>query len=212
MSAYSEGLACVRTKSGKYGKYGYIDKKGKMVIKAKYDDAYSFSDGLAKVRHGNKVQYINQAGKVKISKKIKNDDSDYIDFSEGLASFYQKNKFGYIDKKGKTAFILNASVTYADDFYEGMSIVYDKKGKIGYINNKGKIVIQPKYTDASIFQEGLAYVKVKNKYGFINKKGKTVVKPVYDRVSMFCNGLAYVEKNGKAFYIDKTGKKAIVLP
>ena len=52
-----------------------------------------------------------------------------------------------------------------------MSIVYDKKGKIGYINNKGKIVIQPKYTDASIFQEGLAYVKVKNKYGFINKKG-----------------------------------------
>ena len=136
----------------------------------------------------------------------------HMDFSEGLASFYQKNKFGYIDKKGKTAFILNASVTYADDFYEGMSIVYDKKGKIGYINNKGKIVIQPKYTDASIFQEGLAYVKVKNKYGFINKKGKTVVKPVYDRVSMFCNGLAYVEKNGKAFYIDKTGKKAIVLP
>lgn len=66
VSAYSEGLACVRTKSGKYG---YIDKKGKMVIKAKYDDAYSFSDGLAKVRHGNKVQYINQAGKVKISKK-----------------------------------------------------------------------------------------------------------------------------------------------
>lgn len=29
VSAYSEGLACVRTKSGKYGKYGYIDKKGK---------------------------------------------------------------------------------------------------------------------------------------------------------------------------------------
>ena len=74
------------------------------------------------------------------------------------------------------------------------------------------MVIQPKYTDASIFQEGLAYVKVKNKYGFINKKGKTVVKPIYDRVSMFYNGLAYVEKNGRAFYIDKTGKKAIVLP
>ena len=95
---------------------------------------------------------------------------------------------------------------------EGMSIIYDKKGKIGYINKKGKIVIKPQYTDASVFQEGLAYVKVKNKYGFINKKGKTVIQPVYDSVSMFCNGLAYAEKNGKAFYIDKTGKKIIVLP
>lgn len=88
-----------------------------------------------------------------------------------------------------------------------MSIIYDKKGKIGYINKKGKIVIKPQYTDASVFQEGQAYVKVKNKYGFINKKGKTVIQPVYDSVSMFCNGLAYAEKNGKAFYIDKTGEK-----
>lgn len=32
-----------------------------MVIKAKYDDAYPFSERLAKVRRGNKVQYINKA-------------------------------------------------------------------------------------------------------------------------------------------------------
>lgn len=69
-----------------------------MVIKAKYDDAYSFSDGLAKVRHGNKVQYINQAGKVKISKN-KNDDSDYMDFQKDLHHFTKRINLGISIKR-----------------------------------------------------------------------------------------------------------------
>ncbi len=163
-SSFSEGLAKVKIESGKYGKVGYINPNGKMVIKAQYDDGYSFSDGLARVRKGNSVLYIDKNGKTQISKKLKNDDSDYLDFSENLASFYSNGKFGFINKKGKCVFVLGSNITYADDFYDGRCLVYNQKGKVGYINKKGKVVIPTKYDDGSVFQEGMAYVKIKNKY------------------------------------------------
>ena len=177
-----------------------------------YDDGYSFSDGLARVRKGNSVLYIDKNGKTQISKKLKNDDSDYLDFSENLASFYSNGKFGFINKKGKCVFVLGSNITYADDFYDGRCLVYNQKGKVGYINKKGKVVIPTKYDDGSVFQEGMAYVKIKNKYGYINASGKVVVKATYDRADVFQNGLAYVEKNGKAYYINKKGKTVIKLP
>ena len=73
-------------------------------------------------------------------------------------------------------------------------------------------MIPTKYDDGSVFQEGMAYVKIKNKYGYINASGKVVVKATYDRADVFQNGLAYVEKNGKAYYINKKGKTVIKLP
>ena len=45
-------------------KYGYIDKKGKEVIKLKYDDASDFSEGIAPVREGDSWYIINKKGKV----------------------------------------------------------------------------------------------------------------------------------------------------
>ena len=40
-------------------KWGYVDSKGAVVIEPKYDDAYSFSLGLAPVKVNNKWGYIN---------------------------------------------------------------------------------------------------------------------------------------------------------
>ena len=38
------------------GEETYIDKTGKMVIPANYDDAFEFRDGLANVRVGNEAR------------------------------------------------------------------------------------------------------------------------------------------------------------
>ena len=37
------------------GKYGFIDRTGKMVINPQFDNAYHFSDGLALVGLGEKL-------------------------------------------------------------------------------------------------------------------------------------------------------------
>ena len=43
---FSEGFGNVKND----GKWGYIDKKGKVVIEPQFDDASDFSEGFAKVK------------------------------------------------------------------------------------------------------------------------------------------------------------------
>jgi hypothetical protein len=44
------------------GKWGFIDPAGKQAVPFKYDEASSFTDGLAKVVRKNKVFYIDRRG------------------------------------------------------------------------------------------------------------------------------------------------------
>ena len=44
------------------GKWGYIDKSGTLVIPARYDDAWDFSEGLAHVNLNGRWFYIDKNG------------------------------------------------------------------------------------------------------------------------------------------------------
>lgn len=57
---FKEGFAVIE----KNGKYGYINKKGKCVIKPKYEEAHSFIGEVAPVRLNNKFHYINKKGNI----------------------------------------------------------------------------------------------------------------------------------------------------
>ena len=71
----------------------------------------------------------------------------------------------------------------------------------------GKIVIEPKYDDASDFSsEGLARVKLNGKFGFIDKTDRMVIEPKYDDALSFSEILTAVKLNNKWGFIDKTGK------
>ena len=59
----ASGLFSVRQN----GKYGFIDKTGKIVIKPQFDKAYPFHDGLALVIINNKHGFIDKKGKLVIS-------------------------------------------------------------------------------------------------------------------------------------------------
>ena len=56
---FDEGLQAVRNADGKWG---YIDLNGEVVIPFIYNAAYAFEGELAKVRLGDQVGYIDQAG------------------------------------------------------------------------------------------------------------------------------------------------------
>lgn len=81
------------------------------------------------------------------------------------------------------------------------------------LNSVGKIVIQPKFEDASEFSEGLAYVRVNGKYGFIDTAGNMVIEPQFDDAFSFSEGLASVrvkkQKESLWGYIDKSGKMVV---
>ena len=51
-------------------KFGFIDKTGKLVIPAQFDDAEPFSKGLAVVKIKGKYGFIDKAGKLVIPAKF----------------------------------------------------------------------------------------------------------------------------------------------
>src|SRR5947209_9144782 len=112
---FSEGLAPAIV--DRSGKWGYVDKSGNIVIRPQFDDAFKFSDGLARVKIKNKQSYIDK----------------YNTSVDGLE--------GYIDRTGK--FLIAPQFTYANDFSEGLARVR-VEGKDVFIDRTGKIVLRPR--------------------------------------------------------------------
>lgn len=127
----SEGLVGVK----KNGKWGFIDKTGKIIIEPQYHYVASFSEGLAVVKQNGKYGFIDKTGKVVIPLQYDGVDS----FSEGLAVVRQNNKWGYIDTNGKTIIDLKYSLTMS--FKNGKAKVQsndDKTPQWFYIDKTGK--------------------------------------------------------------------------
>lgn len=202
-----------------YGQYVYINEKGEVAFDKKFDDAYPFFDGLAKVIMNKKCYFIDEKGEVVI------DASEYRNvshFSEGVAWAVGKtiaNETFAIDKTGKVLFQLNGRAE--SFFYEGLAAFrLDKYGPIGFVNTKGEVVIEPKFhfPDIYRFVNGLVCVGDENTrtFGAINTKGELVIDYQFNKPFMFDqNGCAvvYVGDNQTGTYglINGEGKFLIEL-
>lgn len=73
----------------------------------------------------------------------------------------------------------------------------------GYLNNEGDILIEPKFNDAQLFEDGNAIVGIKNEesilYGVINLNGEYIIEPKYATITSLGKGYFGVsEKTNKA--------------
>lgn len=170
----------------------------KIVIAPQFDDADSFSEGLAKVGIGKS-------------------------FVDNTYDFQDVDNYGYIDLTGKI--VIPPQFKQAGYFSSGLAwIGIDSDGnriveRYGYIDKTGKTVIEPQFEQAGNFSSGLAPVKIDNKWGYINKQGKIIISPQFDSASEFAQGLAVVGKDTedrdypyqqKYGYINQKGE--LVLP
>ncbi len=201
-------------------KFGFIDKKGTLVIEPQYAWASDFSEGVAVVRmsesdeeYAGKYGYIDSIGKMVIPPMF----DAASDFMQGWARVKQgEGNFIYIDKTGK--------MPVAATFFECYNVLCfpipvreTPNSKAGYINRKGEYVIEAKFDMARPFVDGYAVVTVGEKRGYINLKGEFIIPPQFYRADYFQNGLAKVivkdEQTGekKEGYINKKGE-FVVLP
>lgn len=137
-----------RYMDAKSEKYGFVNSKGKIVVKAVYDEVDNFSDGMALVRKGSKCGFVNTKGEIAIPLKYKGAE----DFSDGLAPVQIGDKFGYINTNGET--VIKAQYNLAYPFSEGRAIVRLDSDTRAIINTKGKII---KKYDWSMLWEGNKY-------------------------------------------------------
>ena len=160
-SGYTQGLETFKEDL----KWGFRDTDGNVVVPAKYDAVYNFSEGLIAVCQNGKWGFVDEAGNEVISPKYDNSSS----FSKGVARVSLNEKWFYIDKTGeevttdlsftKSATIkvirrksmLGAVVSYN---------VYINNRHVGYVKNGGTLEI-PVHTSHNVVtaSDGAGYFK-----------------------------------------------------
>lgn len=194
-------------------KYGFLNKKGEIVIPAKFTNAGEFHEGLCRIEIDGKYGFIDSIGNFAIMPTFNEPD----DFSEGLS----KVVGGYIDKKGTKVI---DSYENSRAFYNGYAITTSKlnmETSYGFIDKKGNYIIKSTeelfFENAKNFSNGLAAVKIKGKWGYINTLGEIVIEPIFDDAQMFLGTFAKVSINNGVItksgeyvigtgYISKSGK------
>ncbi len=171
LSKLSEGLGVASTSGSAAmpGKFGYVDRSGKTIISFEFDEANTFSQGLAAVKINGKFGYIDKTGKMIIKPQFK----DPGEFSEnGLAVVRNTSGFGgVINRQGEL--ITDYKFKNLWGFYEGFASYYDlEKHKYGFIDENGSITIEPKFSSIqSGFKNGFASVEDNGVVGFIDYLG-----------------------------------------
>jgi len=165
--------------------YGYINSRGELIIKPRFDSASKFHNGLALVRTGGHD----------------------VEISEGIMERLG-GKAGYVDKSGK--FVIPPVYDLANDFSEGLAAVWldtpCDRSCYGYIDTTGKIAIPQKYQTAGTFHEGTADVRMADdNWGVIDRNAKFIIPPKYDGVFPFYDGIGIAIKtlNKKASPFDQ---------
>jgi WG containing repeat len=123
---------------GKKDKYGFMNRKGDLVISLKYTNAVPFSEGIAGVAIDSNWFFIDTTGKQLFFDYF----HDVSSFKDSLCAVTKDgDTWGYIDRSG--TFAIPAGYSEANDFENGVAIVSkkekDPKHKDLIINQRYKI-------------------------------------------------------------------------
>lgn len=211
------------------GKYGFLNKKGDIVIKPQFEDAKGFYDGLAPVKSGgnfdDKWGYIDINGNYVIDEKFSfaglfSDGyaiSSIIEFSKmdedggfGISiNPFIINRKGYIVGEP-----LNPAYTPMSMFEEGVTIMKGQfmgidLGTYKYLDTLGNIYPDFELNEIKEYSNGYSPLKTQeNKWVFVNKD-LIIVSEEYEDARIFSDGYAAVKKNNKWGYVDTSFKVKI---
>lgn len=206
------------------GKWGYINKAGKVVVEPAYAWADEFHDGVAVVEMmnssdgGNDRESVDSVryGAIDLTGKmvVKPDYTFITKYTEGVAGAIIADsttelEYFVLNKEGKALSALPENMQIVSMLFngsnlptqsEGMILVQDDLSeKYGYIDRYGKLIIPYQYNEAANFSNGLALVKNdRNQYEYIDKTGKVKIDASkYLSGESFSEGLAAVAVQDK---------------
>ena len=92
---------------------GFITTEGKVICPAKYEDARSFSEGIAAVKINDKWGIINNDGVELVAHKY-----DDIEDCDDIIYVCKDGKWGYLDKEFDEA----CDLKYEYDWFKGLTL------------------------------------------------------------------------------------------
>jgi hypothetical protein len=202
---FSEGLATVE----EWGKVGFIDKEGTVVIPLRYREASNFSEGLAAVKQKGKWGYIDKAGNEVLPFVYE----EAMAFSGGVAPVKIQSTWSVINRDGEVLF--ETDFERIDPYSEGVArVVYrDEKDmrleKQNVIDEAGRLLFTKGYVQLGQFSEGCipAMEEETGLFYFLDKNEEKVIDRSFAFADSFSGGMAAVafDHGSKTVYIDRRG-------
>lgn len=209
MPCFRSGLLGVKLENDKWG---FVNKSGELVIKAKYDMILSFQDeyglvGTEDEKGNTHFEVINPKGETifKIKDKYK------------LSSFFNKghivvkdegNRYSILDDKGE-ATKLPDKVDEISGFNGKYIIFKNDDNQKGVVNLEGEIIVRPKYRNLEFCTEETFWAQKDRDSEFIklDKKGETVLTLDYKEITEEIPGFGFFAKDGGTYILmDSEGK------
>lgn len=211
LTPFSEGLAAVRTSDGK----AYIDKSGKMVFSANFDQVYAFHGGLAEYRTG---EVVSRPLRASISVGWGGfrggpwGPGSPFGFGPGWRfgpffydpwfwdhSMYDQEEIhrGYIDRSGRI--IADAALDHVYPMTDIGALVKNN-GRYGWISRTGNYTLHIRYKNiVPLPDQNLFLVQEENgRWGALtNPDGAQAVPSLYQGLSDAGSGLLAYRQNGK---------------
>jgi hypothetical protein len=183
------------------GLWGAVNKYGKVILEAKFDDIFIYSDGTIKTTNGSATSYYDNSGR-----ELLNFDPNKptVFDQDGFAEYRLGGKAGLLDRSGEWK--IKPIFGYVHRFGPTMQYVVHYNGGVGVIdisNNRWVIPNNFKYID-KLGDNGLAVADKKGLKGFIDQNGNWVLNPgSFEDISSFNEyGLAVAKENGKCGFIN----------
>lgn len=197
------------------GNWGLIDTKGNRIIDPEKPNPFSyihpFYDRVISKTYLESEAYVglNRKGEIitdRIYEMIGKGgpvDPLFLFDKTGHAKIYAENRedsrfttfYGVLNKEGQWAVELVADKQHVDDFLEseweasGLDILTPSRDsesrKYGYKGSDGEWIIDPVYSYAGRFQDGMAEVQQDGKTGLIDDAGNWLLKPEYKNISPY---------------------------
>ncbi len=194
----------------------FIVGNGDFAFDGRYRYADRFAEGFAVVGDGEKLGYIDKAGRVRARPQF----DDALRFNEGFAAVRINGRCAYLDQRFKP--VIPPRFREARSFFDGLAAVQVPVGdarntpgpvgpddyRVGYIDKRGEVVFgEPtgRVRELGDFCEGFARYRDGDLWGYMDKRFEPFIAPRFDDARDFVNGSAAVRLGKKWGYINQAG-------
>lgn len=192
------------------GRWGWIDRAGRVVIPPRFDRAEDFSEGLAAVQEQQVFGYVDRTGRLVLVPEQERAGTLHRRFSSGLALVRRGSAFGFIDRDGRE--IIPPRFVGADDFSEGYALACSTSG-CGFIDRAGHGVIPDEFMASSPVRGGVACVTIamamSHQRVALYLPGRGRLPGEFEGCGRAAEGLIAVRVDGRWSYLDTAGRGVI---
>lgn len=182
----------------RHGKFGLIDRTGKVIAEPIYQRMGLFSEGKLQAMKNGLYGFIDQTG------------AEVIPFIYPWAGYYMNGQ-SYTRNGSNVHFLNHQGDTVFDATGLHLSSVFDQDGlasveknnQVGYMNRQGEMVVPLHYRIIDPPRHGLRRVVLNDWNGMVNEEWEVVIPIEYESVRADAEGVIFVTKNGKSGMINE---------